>query len=136
MCMAQCKKGLSDLLDMDVHMCLALNIDNEWLLPVLYSKFKISLYFWLEKHLWEQILKLVYTYFIHISIYIFYSFQYVCLEDAHFGKGGLWFLLISREFIISPQWGLQRWWNTSSILGNYNLVLPMRLPLCTQCWGE
>ena len=46
--MAQCKKCLSDLLDLDTHI-LALPINNVWLLSV-YFKFKIVLYF-RSKHL-------------------------------------------------------------------------------------
>ena len=67
---------------------------------------------------------------------VFHSFEYVSLEDAHFGEGELWFLLIFRVFIISPQWGLQRWWIRSFIFGNYNLVFPIWLPVCTQYWCE
>ena len=72
---------------------------------------------------------------IYMIFYTFYSFQYVCLEDAHFGEGELGFLFIFRGLIISPLWGLQRWW-IMFIFRNCNLVLPVWLPLHTQCWGE
>ena len=93
-------------------------------------------YIFLSKHMEGQILRFINSYLYFILISLFFLLMPVCvLEDAHFGEGELWSLLILREFIISPQSGLERWW-IMFIFKNCNLVLPMRLPLHTQCWGE
>ena len=49
--------------------------NNVWLLPVLYSKFKIVLYFW-SKHVWGQICQVGNTYFI---FYIYIHFAHVSM---------------------------------------------------------
>ena len=127
LCMAQCKKCLPHLLAwIYTHFWHSIS-NNVWLLPV-YSKFKIIPLILVHKFVRADPEITFYTYIC--------SFQYVCLDNAYFSEGGLWFLLIFREFIISPQWGLQRWWIRLSIFGNYSLVLPMWLSLNTQYWGE
>ena len=105
---------------------LALPFNSIWLLPVLHL-FQIHN---CPLFLVQSFVRANFEISLYIFILYIYSFQNVCLEDAHFGEGELWLLLICREFSISPQQGLQRWW-IMSIFQNCNLVLPMLLPLHT-----
>ena len=98
LCMAQCKKCLSDLLDLDTH-CFGtfLYFNNVWLCQY-YSEFQIVLYF-RSKHMWGQIFnRLVNTYLIfYIDLCILLVFSMCFWRMLIFGEGELWFLLILKR---------------------------------------
>ena len=70
LCMVQCKKHLSDLLDLDTHI-LALLINNVWLYQFILNSKLSSI---LDPNICEgQIFRLVNTYIIFIFIFIYIS---------------------------------------------------------------